>query len=296
MKQAKLPSALNATITSAVLCGIFSFSIVQASPQRIVSADGALTEIVYALGEEQRLVGVDTTSSYPALATKLPQIGYKRAISAEGVLSLSPDVIIATDDSGPDKVVEQLKAAGVDFRVYSEAPSLDAVEEKIRHIAAMLGKQAEGEQLWAEVKRKVDDAKTQAAKAEQPLRVMFVLSAGERSPLVAGGNTGADTMIRLAGGLNAVEGFDGYKPIPAEALVTARPDVILMMKRAGHTVSADQLFSQPGFSMTPAAENKRLITMNGLKLLGFGPRIGDAISELTTALYGNSEQSAQVVP
>lgn len=292
MSHITLQSVLSAAITSTVLC-VLSVPAVQAAPERIVSADGALTEIVYALGEEQRLVGVDTTSSYPAAAAKLPQIGYKRAISAEGVLSLSPDVIIATQDSGPDKVVEQLKAAGVDFRVYSEAPSLVAVEEKIKHVAALLDKQAEGSQLWAEVKRKVDDAKAQAAKAEQPLRVLFVLSAGDRSPLVAGGNTGADTMIHLAGGLNAAAGFDGYKPMPAEALVAARPDVILMMARQGHTVSADQLFSQAGFSMTPAAKSKRFIIMNGLKLLGFGPRIGEAISELTDALYGDS--SAQVV-
>ncbi|WP_036551568.1 heme/hemin ABC transporter substrate-binding protein [Neptunomonas japonica] len=293
MRHITLQSVLSAAITSAVLCSALSVSGVQAAPERIVSADGALTEIVYALGEERRLVGVDTTSSYPAAATKLPQIGYKRAISAEGVLSLSPDVIIATQDSGPDKVVEQLKAAGVDFRVYSEAPSLVAVEEKIMHVAALLDKQVEGSQLWAEVKRKVEDAKAQAVKAEQPLRVLFVLSAGDRSPLVAGGNTGADTMIHLAGGLNAVAGFDGYKPMPAEALVAARPDVILMMARQGHTVSADQLFSQAGFAMTPAAKGKRLITMNGLKLLGFGPRIGEAISELTEALYGDS--SVQVV-
>lgn len=292
MKQTRLHSVLRTATASLVLCcAAFSVSSVQAAPERIVSADGSLTEIVYALGEEQRLVGVDTTSTHPAAATDLTQIGYKRNISAEGTLSLSPDVIIATQNSGPDKVVNQLKAAGVDFRVYSEAPTLAAVEEKIRHVADLLDKPAKGEQLWAQVKLKVDNAKAQAATVSQPLRVMFVLSAGDRSPLVAGSNNGADTMIRLAGGINAVEGFEGYKPMPVEALVAARPDVILMMARPDHTMSAETLFAQPGFAMTPAAKEQRLVTMNGLKLLGFGPRIGDAISELTTALYG--DQNAQ---
>lgn len=286
-----LKIGLKSALCVALASVAFTASNVYAAPERIVSADGALTEIVYALGEEKRLVGVDTTSGYPASATKLPQIGYKRNISAEGTLSLSPDVIIATQDSGPDKVVAQLKAAGVDFRVYSAAPSLEAVEEKIKKVAELLEIPEDGDQLWADVKKKVDVAKAKAAAVKQPVRVMFVLSAGDRSPLVAGTNNGADTMIRLAGGINAVEGFEGYKPMPVEALVAARPDVILMMARAGHTMKPEQLFSKPGFDMTPAAQDHKLITMNGLKLLGFGPRIGDAISELTAALYG--DQGAQ---
>lgn len=294
MKNVTLQSVLRAAVSSAAICyAAFSVSSVQAGPDRIVSADGALTEIVYALGEEQRLVGVDTTSTYPSAATKLPQIGYKRNISAEGTLSLSPDVIIATENSGPDKVVEQLKAAGVDFRVYSEAPTLAAVEEKITHVAELLDKPAEGKALWADVKHEVDAAKARAAAIKEPLRVMFVLSAGDRSPLVAGINNGADSMIRLSGAVNAVDGFEGYKPMPVEALVAARPDVILMMARRGHTMTAEQLFAQPGFAMTPAAQNKKLITMNGLKLLGFGPRIGEAISELTAALYGGQVAQAE---
>lgn len=264
---------------------------VQAAPERIVSADGSLTEIVYALGEEHRLVGVDTTSTYPAAAKQLPQIGYKRAISTEGTLSLSPDVIIATEDAGPDNIVAQLKTVGMDFRIYSAAPSLDAVEEKISRVAMLLDKPAEGAKLWANVEQQVNRAKQQAAQVESPLRVLFVLSSGSRSPLVAGQKSGADTMIRLAGGINAAEGFEGYKPMPAEALVSARPDVILMMARPGHTPTAEELFAAPGFAMTPAAEHQTLITMDGLKLLGFGPRIGDAIRELTTGLYGDLHET-----
>lgn len=272
-------------------CAALIVPSVQAAPERIVSADGSLTEIVYALGEEHRLVGVDTTSTYPAAAKQLPQIGYKRAISTEGTLSLSPDVIIATEDAGPDNIVAQLKAAGTDFRIYSAAPSLDAVKEKIAKVAMLLDKPEAGAKLWANVEQQVHRAKQQAAQVESPLRVLFVLSVGNRSPLVGGQNSGADTMIRLAGGVNAAEGFEGYKPMPAEALVAARPDVILMMARPGHTPTAEELFAAPGFAMTPAAERQSLITMDGLKLLGFGPRIGDAIRELNTGLYGDLHET-----
>jgi len=258
-------------------------------PERIISADGSLTEIVYALGESERLVGVDTTSSYPPEARTKAQIGYKRAISAEGTLSLAPDVVIATEDSGPDKVIQQLKAAGVEFKVMSAAPELKAVQEKITNVAAVLGKPDAGEALWQQVEQAVKAATARSQQVTNPLRVMFVLSAGDRSPLIGGEKTGADTMIRLAGGTNAAHAFEGYKPMPVEAVVAARPDVILMMDRAGHNMAAEQLFAQPGFAATPAAKDQRLIRIDGLKLLGFGPRVGEAIAELTTALYGPLE-------
>lgn len=279
----------SALISALGVIGMASVALAAEVPERIISADGSLTEIVYALGESERLVGVDTTSSYPPEARKKAQIGYKRAISAEGTLSLSPDVVIATEDSGPDKVIQQLKAAGVEFQVMSAAPELTAVQEKITHVAALLGKPEAGEVLWQQVEQSVKSATALSQTVKTPLRVMFVLSAGDRSPLIGGEKTGADTMIRLAGGTNAAHAFEGYKPMPVEAIVAARPDVILMMDRAGHNMTAEQLFAQPGFAATPAAQDQRLIRIDGLKLLGFGPRVGEAIAELTSAIYGPLE-------
>ncbi|TXR52192.1 hemin ABC transporter substrate-binding protein [Reinekea thalattae] len=258
------------------------------APKRIVSADGSLTEIIFALGEQHRLVGVDTTSTYPQQASELPQIGYKRNLSAEGMLSLLPDVIVATQDSGPERVINQLQAAGVNIQTYSEQPSLDAVKEKILGIAELLEKPKQGQALWQQVEQQVAEAEKISSNIEKPVRVMFVLSLGDRSPLVAGRNSSPDTMIQLAGANNAVTEFEGYKPMPVEAIIKAQPDVILMMDRAGHSTNATELFALPGFSATPAAEQQRLILIDGLKLLGFGPRIGEAISELTQQLYSGS--------
>jgi len=257
-----------------------------AAPERIISADGSLTEIVYALGEEARLVGVDTTSRYPVAATELPQIGYMRNISAEGSLSLAPNVLIATEQSGPPRVLNQIGQAGVDVAQYTAAPTLEAVRAKIEGVAALLDKKEAGQVLWQQVSAEVELARQRVAHIDKPLRVLFMFSAQGNSPVVGGHNTGADTMITLAGGINVASEIEGYKPMTTEAIVAVRPELILMMKRGGnHTVTTEDVFSKPGLVQTPAARNNRLVAMDGLYLLGFGPRIGQALADLSKAFY-----------
>lgn len=266
-------------------CAVLWMQPSAASPERIVTADGSLTEIIFTLGASEKLAGVDTTSNYPEEASKLPQIGYKRAISVEGVLSLTPDVLLVTEDSGPPKSLNQLEQAGLKLKTFSAAPNIESVKEKIIGVAEILGKPSEGKALWQKVKKKVDAAKAKSLNITNPVKVMFVLSMSEKSPIVAGHNTHAESIIKLAGGINAIEGLEGYKPISPEAVAVANPDVILMMARREHSTPADELFSKPGFQLTNAAKEQRLISMDGMYLLGFGPRIGDAIEELSQRLY-----------
>lgn len=266
-------------------CAVLWMQPLAASPERIVTADGSLTEIIYALQQESKLVGVDTTSNYPKQATELPQIGYKRAISVEGILSLAPDVLLTTEESGPPKSLNQLEQAGLKIHQFSAAPTLDAVQAKITGIADILGKTAAGEKLWQKVKLKTETAQLQVKHIQKPARVLFVLGMNEKSPIVAGKNTHADSMIKMAGGVNVITDLDGYKPITPESIAVANPDYILMMSRKEHSIDPDKLFSQPGFKLTNAAKGQRLISMEGMYLLGFGPRIGDAIAELSQKLY-----------
>ena len=259
---------------------------VAAAPERLISADGSLTEIVYALGEEARLVGVDSTSRYPAPADKLPDVGYSRDLSAEGTLSLAPQAMLITEQAGPPQVLHQIQAAGVRMETFSAAPSLDAVRGKIEGVAALLNKAAEGQALWQQVTTQVETIRQHVSGIEKPLRVLFVFSAEGSSPVVGGRNTGADAMITLAGAINVAADIEGYKPMTAEAIVAARPEAILTMQRhASHDLSADALFKKPGISLTPAAREQRLISMDGMYLLGFGPRIGAALNELAHAFY-----------
>lgn len=253
-------------------------------PQRVVSTDGSLTEIVYALGLGAYLVGVDTTSTYPKAVTELPQIGYKRALSVEGVMSLMPDVVLTTDDSGPPIVIEQLQQVGITIQNYSASPDLSVIKDKIIGVANELGVPKKGETLWAKVSSQIESAISRPL-PDKPVKVLFVLSFSDRSPMVAGSDTSANMMINLAGGVNAASTLMGYKPISTEALIGLEPDVILMMDGRNPTVSAGMLFSSPGFDQIPASVEKRLITMDGMMLLGLGPRTGLAISQLNQALY-----------
>lgn len=257
-------------------------------PERIVAAGGSLTEIVYALGEQSRLAGVDTTSNYPEAAKSLPQIGYKRALAAEGILALNPQLVLATEDAGPTKVLEQIAAAGVPLKSFSAAPTLLAVEEKIKGIANLLGKPEAGDALWQQVEQQVVRARANNARVTEPARVLFILSLSDRGPMVGGANTHADSIIKLAGGVNAVTDIEGYKPVSIEAVMAMQPDVILMMQRSEMSGETGDIFARPGFDQTPAAENRRLVTLDGMLMLGFGPRIGEAIEQLNRAFYPRS--------
>lgn len=282
-------------LLGALLLGIMLIAPAQAAPERIVSADGALTEIVHALGEADRLVGVDTTSMYPPEMTDLPQIGYKRALSVEGILSLNPDMVLLTDDAGPEKVIMQLQRSGVRMQTLPEDPTLEAVRTKVLGVARILDKSDQGEALWQQISQDVAAAQALGEQVESPVRVLFVLSLSDRSPLVAGRNTHADTMIKLAGGINVIDSFDGYKPISPEAVAMTEADVVLMMDQRNHATSAEHLFQQPGFAHLPAAEQQRLIKQDGLLMLGFGPRIGEAVRQLHAAFYPPQRQEADDV-
>lgn len=265
-----------------------------AAPERIISAEGSLTEIVYALGEEKRLVGVDTTSRYPEVATELPQIGYMRNLSAEGSLSLAPDAMIASDRSGPPRIINQIAQAGVKVEQYKAMPTLEGVRIKIEGVAALLDKKEAGQVLWGKVSQEVEKARLRVANIAKPVRVLFMFSTQGNSPVVGGSNTEADAMITMAGGINVATEVNGYKPMTTEAIVDARPEVILMMMRGGnHTVTPEDIFNKPGLSQTPAARNNRLVAMDGLYLLGFGPRIGQAISDLSREFYPEQLASLQ---
>jgi iron complex transport system substrate-binding protein len=253
--------------------------------KRVLAAGGSVTEIIYALGAEERLVAVDSTSQHPIAAQDLPDVGYFRKLSAEPILALRPDLILAVEGAGPPAALDQLRSAGVEVMVVQDEPTPEGVSAKIGQIAGVLDLRMEGEALAREVKMAFAEL-TQVIDAENdPPRVLFLLSAGRGTPLTAGLGTAADAIIRLAGGVNAVDSIEGYKPLSPEAAIAAAPDVILCMD---HTLEAiggrDAILALPEVALTPAGEHGRLVSMEGLLLLGFGPRTPVAARDLARAL------------
>jgi iron complex transport system substrate-binding protein len=256
------------------------------SPERVVSVGGALTEIVYALGAGETLVAVDTTSTYPPAADELPDVGYMRQLAAEPILALEPDLVLLVEDSGPPEVVAQLEAAGVRIERVPDTPTLDGVREKVSRVAVALERPERGETLLAEIEAQRQAVATRLAELETHPRVLFLLSVGQGAPLAAGRETSAAGIVELAGGRNALGDFTGYKPLSPEAAVAAEPDVVLVTERSLGLLGGKQaLLARPELAATPAAAEGRLIAMDALLLLGFGPRTPQAMAELAEALH-----------
>ncbi|MDL2405373.1 hemin ABC transporter substrate-binding protein [Rhizobium calliandrae] len=256
---------------------------------RLVSIGGDVTEIIYALGEENRLIARDSTSIYPEAAAKLPDVGYMRALSPEGILAVNPTAIIAVDGSGPPEALAVLRNARVPFETVPQTYDRDGILKKIDVVGSLLGVPDKAKALEIKVAADLDAAigSSQKRPEAERKRVLFVLSYQNGKILAAGSDTAAEGIIKLAGAINAVDSFSGYKPLTDEAIIEAKPDVILIMDREGPlSMTNDDLLKQPAISLTPAASHKAVIRMDGLHLLGFGPRTASAVRALNAAIYG----------
>jgi iron complex transport system substrate-binding protein len=255
---------------------------------RLVAIGGSITEIVYALGEQETLVARDSTSVYPPEAFSLPDVGYIRQLSPEGVLSVNPSGILALHGAGPREAVDVLRKASVPYVEVPDTFDHAGILVKIRAVGQALGVEEKAERLAREVDANLAAAEKRTAGIADRKRVLFILSMQDGRILASGTETAANGIIAMAGAVNAIDGYTGYKQVSEEAIITAAPDVILMMDRAGSlAVSDEDLFAHPAIASTPAGASRRVVRMDGAYLLGFGPRTAQAIDELAVALYGD---------
>lgn len=248
---------------------------------RVVSVGGALTEIVYALGAGALLVGTDTTSLYPEAARATPKVGYARALSAEGVLALRPTVLIAGAEAGPPTVLAQLQAAGVRLVRGDERHSIDGLLHNVLAIGDALGRGERARRLAAALHDEWRATAARIAPRTPAPSVLFVLSHVANSVQVAGEGTRASAIIALAAARNALAGFSGYRPLTAEAAVAAAPDFILTTAQGVDALGGtDRLLALRGLALTPAARARRVLALDALYLLGFGPRLPRAVADV----------------
>lgn len=261
-----------AALTTAALAGV---------PGRIVSVGGAATETVFALGSGEAVVGVDTSSVFPETVRTLPQVGYQRALSAEGIASLKPDLVILAATAGPPAAIGQLEKLDIPLLRLQEGYSIEATVARVKQIGEALGRTAQAEEICRKVEA---DAAAIAPPRNPPPRVLFAMSAGGGAPMVAGTGTAADAVIRLSGGKNVGADFSGYKQLSPEALVTLDPEVVVTTSRTMQSAKPTSGELLPGLALTTAGKNARLIVMDDLYLLGFGPRAGEALAEFSRKL------------
>ncbi|MGN8068475.1 heme/hemin ABC transporter substrate-binding protein [Mucilaginibacter sp. 22184] len=263
------------------IAGLTLHSKAQAQPKRIVTLNGALTETLDALGLGKSIVAVDVTSTYPAYVNTLPKVSKNRSVSAEGLISFSPDVVLAPDGSVSKEIESQINAAGIKLVRIKQIFTLDGTYQFIKDVAAAVNATAKGDILIKQTKDKV--AKALALVKQQPknAKVLFIYARGPGVMMVAGKNTHIDAIIGLAGGKNAVSSFNDFKPYTTEALVEANPDVILMFDFGFSSLGGmDSILKIPGMAQTNAGKNKRIIQMDADLLINFSTRLDQAILQL----------------
>ncbi|BAV05064.1 iron complex transport system substrate-binding protein [Filimonas lacunae] len=249
--------------------------------QRIVSLNGAISEILCALDAAPQIVGVDVTSNYPEVLKSKTKVGHNRNISAEGVLSLQPTMVITFDNQLNSQLLEQLKAAKVNTVILKQDLSVAGTRKLIAEVAAAIGQPAKAVALQKTFDKQMAAVKTTALHK----KVLFIYARGAGAMQVSGTGTSIDKMITLAGGENAMTSFSDFKPLSSEALVAANPDVILMFDSGlGSIGGADGLIKMPGVAQTNAGKNKKVISMDGELLSGFSIRLPQAIQELYNKL------------
>lgn len=251
---------------------------------KIVSLNGALSEVIAAIGLEKNIVGTDVTSSYPESLKAKPKVGHNKNINAEGVMALQPDLVVGLKKEVTPALAAQFKAAGVKLLLLDQEYSIEGTKTLIHTLADSLHQSAKGDSLVKILNAdfaKVPGASDQVSKP----KVLFIYARGTGTMMVGGTGTQVAKAIELAGGRNAITEFADYKPLTAEALVKANPDVILLFSSGLQSLGgAEGLVKVQGVKETSAGKNKKIIEMDGELLSSFGPRLGIAIKELAGKL------------
>ena len=253
--------------------------------QRIVIAGGSLTEIIFALGAGDEVVGVDKTSSYPEKVKQLPQIGYWKLLNIEGVLSLKPTLFITLNDVEPDNVIEKVSESKVDVLALQRVPgTIELLYKNIGKIASKLNKQKEGELLINRIKTNLADIQTKIATHPQKTKVLSLMSMGGTNS-VAGKNTTIDALIAIAGGENLAK-HNSFKSYTAESIIAINPEVIILNKYSIDQLGGlDKVNTIPGITETSAFKNNRITIIDDSYLFGIGPRVDEAAKLLFQSFY-----------
>lgn len=264
-------------------------TVVIHSSERIVSINGSTTEILFALNVGTNVVGCDASSTYPKQAKEtLPSVGYQYRLNAEGILSLRPTLVIGRSDVKPPQVIEQLQMAGVTVLLFKEPRTFDEAKQRLRTIGKAVDRQERAAALISTLEKDIKTLKSKlAARQGQPkLKALFLYLRGPQTAFVLGKDSGPGAMLQLVGATNAAGKIKGTKPMTAEAVIAAQPDVYVLFESGLKSIGGvEGLLKVPGLAQTPAGRNKRVVAMDGLYLSGFGPRCGKAALDLFRGIY-----------
>jgi iron complex transport system substrate-binding protein len=275
-------------------CGRFKADAAgSAGAQRIVCIGQAYNEMIYALGAQANLVGVDYSSTYPPEITKLPTVGYHRALSAEGILSLHPTLIIDDNNIGPDNVVRQLQALHVPMRTFqAKNDSIEGTKALLREMGAFFHKQQRADELCAQMDRQMAEAAAAVKQYHDSPRVAIIHFGRASNVYLLMGNGGggdastAGKMVELAGGQMAIQKAGMQRMASPELIAKSNPQVILMTEYGYDRLgSMEQAKTLPGVAETDAARHNRIYRVPEHELMYYGPTTGESIIQLAKLIH-----------
>jgi iron complex transport system substrate-binding protein len=242
--------------------------------QKLITAGGTITEIVFALGAGDRVIAVDQSSQFPSEVKQLPMVGYYRDLAAEGVLSFAPDKVLAIEGVGRNEVVKQIESTGVEVVIYKKPTDTTGLIALIEQLGRDLGKAKEAQQLTAQFTASLPEVS-----AGNTAKAVFLLSASERGLIAAGTETVPQLIFNYAGIENIGAQHKGFKGLNNEALALQQPDFLVAPEHVVMGAGGKEKFCQsPSLSLLDAAKDCRLLIMDSLKSLGMTPRLAEAIA------------------
>lgn len=248
---------------------------------KIVSLNGAITEILFELEVGDEIVGIDVTSTFPSETEKITKLGHVSQLNVEGVIAAKPTHVLALAKDLNPQIKSQLEAAKIKVFTFEQEFSIEGTCQLVIDVADVIDLRVDGENLAEQIEKK----SLEITKLSPKPRVLFIYARGAGTLMVGGTGTPIEKTLKLAGAENAATGFEDYKPLTSEGVISANPDILLMFDSGAQSMGTeDAIFKIPGVAQTNAGKNKKLITMDGQLLSGFGPRIGEAIKELNSKL------------
>ena len=286
-----MKKALVLFLVAVCLMPLFAQSISESSETsgqlRIVSLGPNVTEIIYALGAGDSLVGRTDYCNYPDEALAVTSIGTLWEPNLEAILALDADVAIASSIVDPS-FIESLGKAGVTAYQFYEEESLEGTFKLIQEVADVIGKSTEGEQIIATMKERIEavEAKVSSIPADQRKSTMYIISYGDWGDYAATGETYLNDVIEAAGGINGAK--DGmYWSISKELLLSQDPDTILLGAYSYTDTAATiaDFSSLAPYSELTASKTGNVYTINGDAAERQGVRTADTIEEIARILY-----------
>jgi len=285
-----------AALLAAAIGGCRDAGQAGSTAQRVVCVSKQINEFMYDIGAESLIVARDLTSVYPPAITKLPSVGYHRALSAEGIISMKPTLLLTDGNLGPDAVIEQVKKVGIPELIIQPGATPDSAEQLMATLGKRFGHERQADSVIAGWKAAMDSVQRDSARwagAKRPrvLIIHFGQIANNYLALKRGG--AADVMLHWAGADNAIDSVGGMARLTPELIAKAAPDVIIAtdvgFDRYG---SAEKFATLPGVSLTPAGKALRIYRVQEEEIMYFSPRTPASVRKMEGWFHPDSAGAA----